>query len=284
MPLVLSSGCSFIWGSELSDCYHCGTNGYSQQTWPALLATNSGNEYHCVAEPGGGNDNIARNIVVFCETKKAPDLVVVQWTFPWRFGFRFEYPTKSNMDQWYTVDLWSADNEYKPVDKHVTEDDQLFGYSEKMREIAKTIGVKEFANVFFKHVAYGEYWPIYTSLKEIVGLQNYLKVKNIPYLFACADNTLFECSVSTNPDPYIKSLLSQIDFDHWYMFPAGDKPHLTQTPRGFYQWSEENKYLRAPGGHPLEQAHQDAATLIKEKFNEVVEKHLEQTRSRNPLS
>ena len=42
----------------------------------------------------------------------------------------------------------------------------------------------------------------------------------------------------------------------------------------------ENKY---PVGttHPLEEAHQEAAKLIKEKFNELVTKPLEQNTIRN---
>jgi hypothetical protein len=39
-----------------------------------------------------------------------------------------------------------------------------------------------------------------------------------------------------------------------------------------------------PGGHPLEEAHRAAADLIKDKFNEVVKKHLEQNGSGNQIS
>jgi hypothetical protein len=39
-----------------------------------------------------------------------------------------------------------------------------------------------------------------------------------------------------------------------------------------------------PDGHPLETAHQDAALLIKDKFNEMVKKHLEQNGSGNQIS
>lgn len=283
--IVLSGGCSFVWGIDLADCRHSGPGGFSRRTWPALLADDIGATYHSVASPGAGNDIIARNVISHCETKQKPDVVIVQWTFPWRFGFRFGYPTNANREQWSTIDLWSIDNEYKPVDRVIDETDQMFGYSEKMREIARTVGTKEFANIFFKHVAYEEYWSIYTSLKEIVALQNYLKVKNIPYLFSCADNVLFECATAvTPPDVYLKSLQSQLDKNSWFMFSRGDKSHETQTPRGFYQWAEENKYPKGISSHPLEAAHSNAAELIKEKFNEMVKKHLEQNCSGNSIS
>lgn len=107
-------------------------------------------------------------------------------------------------------------------------------------------------------------WPsrdtIYTSSRTIQQFQEYCEYRWIPYLFTCVDNCLLEF---LNP---------KTNWDHWYMFPAGTEPHDTQQPRGFYQWAVENKYSIGPDGHPLEQAHLDAAGLIKEKFNELVTK------------
>lgn len=274
MSLILSSGCSFIWGDELADKKHSGAGGFSVSTWPALLSQEIGADYYCVAQPGGGNDDIARNIIAYCEQVKKPDLVMVQWTFPWRFGFKFGYPVGKNGNQWYTVDLWSVSDENKPVDKLIDETDQLFAYSEKMRRLATTVGVSEFADVFFKHVAYTEYWPIYASLKEITGLQNYLTARNIPYLFSCADAALLDNATVESGDVYVNSLISQLDLSRWAFFTPGTRSHDTQTRRGFYQWAEENKYPKGPGGHPLENAHIDAAQLIKEQFDEMVKKFM----------
>jgi len=85
-------------------------------------------------------------------------------------------------------------------------------------------------------------------------------------MFTCADTYIFYSNTAI--DATLKSLLGQIDFDKWYFFPGGEEWETT-TPRGFYQWAVENKY---PVGttHPLEQAHQAAAKLMKEKFNELV--------------
>jgi hypothetical protein len=95
----------------------------------------------------------------------------------------------------------------------------------------------------------------------ILKLQEYLKKYNIPYLFTCVDN----CVITDNPE---------IDWDQWYLFPSGQGADQTETPRGFYQWAVENKYIVGADGHPLEQAHADAAELIKEKFNELVKKSI----------
>jgi predicted metal-dependent phosphoesterase TrpH len=68
-------------------------------------------------------------------------------------------------------------------------------------------------------------------------------------------------------------LYNQINFDNWYFFPIGAGTNQTETPRGFYQWAVENKY-KVGVTHPLEDAHKDAAELIKEKFNELVKKSI----------
>jgi hypothetical protein len=67
------------------------------------------------------------------------------------------------------------------------------------------------------------------------------------------------------------------------MFPSGKGPDQTESPRGFYQWAVENKYDCGKENHPLEQAHQDAANLMKEQFNELVKKSLESNSTRNSL-
>lgn len=101
------------------------------------------------------------------------------------------------------------------------------------------------------------------SDQQILQLQEFLTYLNIPYLFTCADN----CVVTNNP---------KIDWSKWYLFPVIPNSgwHPNELPRGFYQWALENKYELAPKDkHPLEQAHRDAAILIKEKFNELVKEH-----------
>jgi hypothetical protein len=118
-------------------------------------------------------------------------------------------------------------------------------------------------------------WPSrdkhYRSSRIVQSLQEYVKYHRIPYLFTCADNCLLEW------------LDDDTDWNHWFLFPPGAEWE-TPSPRGFYQWAVENKYPVGPDGHPLEAAHQDAALLIKDKFNEMVKKHLEQNGSGNQIS
>lgn len=186
MITVLAGGDSFIWGSELSDHKHGGPDGYSKQTFPALLADN----YLCAAYPGIGNKEIAarvREILVWARV----DIVIVCWTWPGR------------------------DNELD-------------------------------------------------SDRHIEGLQDHLEYYHIPYIFTCADNCV---------------ITGDLDYENWFMFPPGTGADQTESPRGFYQWAVENKYACGTQHHPLGQAHQDAANLMKEQFNELVKNSLEQNQT-----
>ena len=88
---------------------------------------------------------------------------------------------------------------------------------------------------------------------EIINLQHYLNVNRIPYMFTCADN----CVVTRNP---------KIDYTKWFMFPPGKGPAKTGDARGFYQWAVEEGYECGSDHHPLEQAHADAAALMRFQF------------------
>ena len=197
--IIVAGGDSFVWGSELSDHRHGGSNGFSRLTFPALLA--DGDAYHCAAYPGSNNTAIGNNVFfkLIAHTEIISQCaVIVCWTWPTRDS--------------------------------------------------------------------GAY-----SRDIIARVQKALTDINVPYLFTCADNCLLEW------------LADDTDWDHWFLFPPGAEWE-TPSPRGFYQWAVENKYPVGPDGHPLDAAHQDAALLIKDKFNEVVKKHLEQNGSGNQIS
>ena len=256
--MILVAGDSFVYGSELKD---------TAQTFPKLLAGN----YEDVSWPGYSNDAIARTVVERCEQGGIHG-VIVSWTFPGRYEFRFNYNTKQKKSPWYSINSWTIKDDINEIDEEfVTPNNAILAEQIKTINRAQRTGIGDFARTFYKHVGGSEYWEIYSSFKEMVYLQNYLIVKNIPYLFTCADTYMF--NHNTPNDATLKSLSGQIDFDKWYLFPQGNDWE-TPTPRGFYQWSVENKY---PIGttHPLEEAHQAAAELIKEKFNELVKKFIQ---------
>lgn len=273
--IIVAGGDSFVYGSELADCQdNVTTNVYgpSASTFTSLIA--QGFAYNCIAWPGYANDSIARTVLAECEKIKDDKIVVVSWTFPGRYEFRFNYNTGQRKSPWYAFNSWTIKNPDDIV-KQFNKGNQFIAEVFKQNHAtAKETGVSEFAKTFYDHIGNSEYWETYASLKEIVYLQNYLKVNNIPYLFTCADNSILYNHTIDNADEYIASLKNQIDMNHWFWFPAGTKDNETRNPRGFYQWAIENKY---PMGttHPLEQAHVDATKLIQEKFNDMVQKYLE---------
>jgi len=191
--MILAAGDSFVWGSELTDSLHGGPDGYSRNTFPALLA---GDNYVCAAYPGATNKGIVAQVL---DTDAAA--VIVSWTWPTR---------DNNLD----------------------------------------------------------------SDHEILTVQEFLNTNGIPYLFTCADN----CVITGN---------TLIDYSKWFLFPVIPNSgwHPNEQPRGFYQWALEHKYeLASKDKHPLEQAHIDAANLMKDKFNELVKKHLESHAVGNTIS
>ena len=267
--IIVAGGDSFIYGSELQSPLN---------TFTALLS--QGHQYHCVAWPGIGNDGIARRVMADIESRLPQSeenlFVIVNWSFPGRYEFKFTYDTGQRTRDWFSITPWTT-KDTKSIEKEfISKDNTILNDHAKTTERAKLSGVYDFANAFYQHVGSGEYWEIYSTLKEIVYLQNYLTLNNIPYLFTCADNSILYNRTIDNADATIASLVKQINKDqkNWFWFPRGTTAGTTKTPRGFYQWALENKY---PIGttHPLEQAHADAAQLIQEKFNELVKEHLE---------
>lgn len=261
--IIVAGGDSFVYGSELQS---------PNNTFTAQLSR--GHEYCCVAWPGIGNDAIARRIINQVELMlPIKPFVVVSWSFPGRYEFKFTYDTGQRTREWFSITPWTTKDAPSIEKEFVVKNDSILSDHIKTIQRAKQSGVYEFANTFYQHVGSGEYWEIYSTLKEIVYLQNYLKLNNVPYLFTCADNSILYNYTVDNSDDSIRSLVSQIktDYNNWFWFPPST---ITSNPRGFYQWAAENKY---PMGttHPLEQAHTDATQLIQEKFNDMVQKYLE---------
>lgn len=258
--MIIAAGDSFVYGSELQS---------PANTFTALLGADE-----CVAWPGYSNDAVARTTIERCE-KGGVTGAIVSWTFPSRYEFRFAYNTEQRKSPWYSINPWTAKTDIDSiVDEFVTNDNDILEAQKETIKRARNTGVADFADVFYKHVGETEYWEVYSSLKEIVYLQNYLSIKGIPFMFTCADNSIFDNHTVNDADSVIKSLLNQIDHNKWFWFPEGYGSNQTEAPRGFYQWAVENKYSIGTT-HPLEQAHIDASKLMQGKFNDLVKKHLQ---------
>lgn len=278
--ILVAGGDSFVFGSELKDQFDSQPSGL---TYPALLAQQTKCDYKCVAHPGNANNAIARLVIAECSKLAGNQLgVIITWTFTNRYEFRFNYNTQQKHSPWYSINSWATYEKLDDIKKEYhSMNNREFEFQKETQLRANVTGLADFAKTFFKHVGNNEYYELYTSLKEILFTQFYLKQNNIPYLFLPADNHFFDHpNYHNNQDEIINSLYKQIDWSKWFFFESGEGPNQTVEPRGFYQWAIENKY---PVGttHPLEEAHEAAAILIKEKFNELVTGSLEQNSIRN---
>ena len=124
--ILVAGGDSFVYGSELKDCsdrlypenYDNSLYGYSLSSFPALLAKNF--DYRCCAWPGYGNDSIARSVIAECSTLDNCG-VLVSWTFPGRYEFRFTYNTEQKKSPWFSFNSWTItnpDNYFKEFKKN----------------------------------------------------------------------------------------------------------------------------------------------------------------------
>lgn len=89
-----SFGCSFIYGSDLSN---------KNTSWPGLIAKHKGYDYLCHARPGSGNLQILEQIL-----KNLPDSSDALFVIGWTWIDRFDYTTKD--DQWKTILPADQDN------------------------------------------------------------------------------------------------------------------------------------------------------------------------------
>jgi hypothetical protein len=156
---IASFGCSFIWGTELSD--YCSSDmiyGYSHLTWPALLANKFDLGYRCLAQGGSGNlaiaDRVCRRV-----NKSKDRYVIINWTFV----DRFDYSDPRSADFNSGLDDYST---CRPSD-----DD----------------AVSEF---YFRHLN-SEYRDKLTSLMYIKATIDYLKEEKITFLMTAIDDLLW---------------------------------------------------------------------------------------------
>jgi hypothetical protein len=170
-----SFGCSFIYGSDLSD---------TQLTWPGLLAQDINYEYQCHAWPGSGNLQILEKLLNQLATNES-SLYVVGWTWI----DRFDYNNPAN-DQWQTV---------MPIDTDfVTETYYKNLHSQYRDKLTTLIYIKNaidslkqkdcpFIMTYMDKLIFETEW--HTS-PAIIEIQNYIR----PYMTQFENKTFLEFS------------------------------------------------------------------------------------------
>ena len=178
-----SFGCSFIFGSDLSDAASVKGSVVtpSQNTWPAHLARHLGHNYICYARPGAGNLQIAECILNQIVDSNAGDLFVVSWTWIDRFDY-IDIHDPWHLGPWTTI---------MPVDS---------------TKLAKT----------YYQTLHSEYRDKLTTLMSIRLVIDTLKQKGIEFVMTYMDDLIFDQRWHTSPavlslQEYIKPHMTTFD-------------------------------------------------------------------------
>jgi hypothetical protein len=155
-----SFGCSFIFGSELTD-HSRNPQHPSNFTWPAHLARHLKYDYQCYARPGSGNLQIAERVLSHA-TDSNDSMFVVGWT--WIDRFDYTNSTISNSPQ---ASQWTNWRTLMPTDE---------------TQLSKT----------YYQSLHTEYRDKLTTLMSIRLVIDNLKQRNIPFLMTYMDDLIFD--------------------------------------------------------------------------------------------
>lgn len=263
MPLLISGGDSFTWGSELPDqrMNHM-VNKPSTSTWSALIAKHYNMDYICTAKPGGANNTIVRRIIKEINAHKGEEIfVAVMWTFTHRSETRlknlhklFESAVVAARydidDSWINFNAWHG----LPLDEKMSFFNQNISdwgrrYFREQHDKLTEIGVTEASEKFYKITGDYVYHNLQT-LKDICLLQYYCKRHNIPYFFCTASDELL---ITQAPEVIESGLYDDVFWDNWYHDAA------------FHPWAKNHPQC---GNHPGIEAHSDWFNLILPKVSQ----------------
>ena len=259
----IAGGCSFTYGSELSDDNKGKTT--SKMSWAHQLMLRSpattNDNYVCVAKPGTGNTGIARRVFDAVANTDNIRCVVVMWSFLSRYDWAMPRHRELEGTRWATISPW--DTKMAEEERHTAlagSEGQQESWKLRKEMMIET-QVQPFADAIYKYAA-NEYHETYLSWKSIIWLQNILEKKGIPFMFTLADNSLFyrDFEEHKDRDKFMDALYKEIDFTRWFSFG--------ERFMGFNQWALLNDYERGTT-HPLDKAHQDAVNLMIPKFSKL---------------
>ena len=201
-----SFGCSFIFGTDLSDLVAGFDINGSKLTWPALLAQQKSLEYKCHAVPGSGNLQILEKILNQTNTIEST-VFVISWSWSDRFDYYPEPPTNINpLGNWKTV---------MPCDKD------------------------NVAGVYYRDL-HSKYSDLFSSLVYIKLAIDTLKQKQIPFVMTYIDESLFNRRINTS-----SAVADLQDYVQPYMTKFDGLTFLDWSHRGGYSISQTKHPLEA---------------------------------------
>ena len=166
-----SFGCSFIYGSDLSDCPH-GVNEHhpppSRLVWPALLADLHDLEYECHARPAAGNLQILE-ILLSTIDQSEHSLYVINWT--WIERFCLTRDTEKSGNKPWNPNGWCA---ILPSDKD------------------------EVAKIYYQHM-HSQFRDKLETLICIKTAIDILSANDVKFIMTYTDDLIFETQWHTSP-------------------------------------------------------------------------------------
>ena len=266
--LVISAGDSFTFGAELytDDGFYPNPN-----SWANLVAQRISNQHINVARSGRSNSYIVRHVLheiqSAFEKNISPEKIFVQvmWTFTDRHEFAIGMPTGEYDSPWMYLTPYSHLDEtksdwFRAVSQDLPNWKGVYNNLKSFYNKNRELGIVDFANQYSKLTQSTPMNDSYTSIKELLLLQNILQVNNILYMFTYVNQHvmagLFSDAENNHGSKYLQSTRQMVDLNNWYRFPGNH-----QTYVGFDDWARYNNYEYGTS-HPLELAHQDAAELI----------------------
>jgi hypothetical protein len=200
-----SFGCSFIFGSELTDATCIpGCVIPSKNSYPAYLARHLGYDYQCSARPGSGNLQIAEQVLNHIATNE-PAFFVIGWTWIDRF------------DYWGKDPIWFGSNwqTIMPVDT-----DKL-------------------AKSYYQNL-HSEYRDKLTTLMLIRLVIDSLKQKGYPFIMTYIDELMLDQKYYTAP-----GLVELQEYINPYMTTFEGQTFLEWSRNGDYPIGSGNHPLEA---------------------------------------
>jgi hypothetical protein len=190
---IKSFGCSFIFGSELSDATCIpGISIPSKTSYAAQLARHLGYSYWCYGRPGSGNLQIAEQVLSHIGGA-TPALFVIGWTWIDRFDYWGAKQTWYGTN-WQTIMATDTDSLARAYYKNL--------HSQYRDKLTTLMSIKLVIDTLKQHdqkfiMTYMDdliFETEYHTTPAIINLQNYVK----PYMTTFEGQTFLEWSKKNN--------------------------------------------------------------------------------------
>lgn len=300
--MLLSSGCSFVWGDELPGCEDSPPSHWNYN-FTSLCAEKLGIESANIASCGSGNEKIFRDVVAFLNgmrynvhchysSKKAEKEPVTHLSIMWSAPKRSEVFEIRTQDQEETMNIqrFQSMSQFSPERTRYLKTNtrdiaelyanmvlnentgmiKMFSYMQAIQNIADGMGIKVIQSIFHSRIAY---CLLYAFTEKKKYARNYCE-----FLLDQLKSLRPECSLGIR---YIDFLEEQMKLplkerakipDMWETIPHIDGVPFPDENNWWDMYSmgswSDRGCKTEPFGHPNSRIHE----LTAERFSEIFQK------------